>query len=116
MRKPEIRNSELKDKLAELRHQIDKIDDLVIQKMAERMNIVEQIGTFKRDNNITILQVNRWDEILRKGVNYGKALKLSAEFTEKLLELIHSESIRKQTEIMNADIAGAAEDKVTTHA
>jgi len=85
----------------------------VIQKMAERMKIVEQIGTYKKDNNITILQVNRWDEILQKGINYGKALKLSPEFTEKLLELIHSESIRKQTEIMNKDQAGQAAEKLT---
>jgi chorismate mutase len=116
LRKPETRDAEVNDKLTELRNNIDKIDDLIIQKMAERMNIAEQIGTYKRDNNITILQVNRWDEILNKRVNYGKALKLHADFTEKLLELIHSESIRKQTEIMNKDIAGAAEDKLTTHA
>src|SRR5476651_1999003 len=113
LRKPEIRNAELKDKLAVLRTQIDKIDDLVIQKMAERMQIVEQIGNYKKDNNVTILQVNRWDEILRKGVSYGKALKLSEEFTEKLLELIHAESIRKQTEIMNKDKAGQEADKLT---
>jgi chorismate mutase len=116
LRKPETRDAEVNDKLTELRNNIDKIDDLIIQKMAERMNIAEQIGTYKRDNNITILQVNRWDEILNKRVNYGKALKLHPDFTEKLLELIHGESIRKQTEIMNNDIAGAAEDKVTTHA
>jgi len=114
LRKPEIKNSDLKDKLADLRNQIDKIDDLVIQKMAERMQIVEQIGNYKKQNNITILQVNRWDEILRKSVNYGKALKLREEFTEKLLELIHAESIRKQTEIMNKDAAaGQAEEKLT---
>lgn len=116
LRKPETRDAEVNDKLSELRNNIDKIDDLIIQKMAERMNIAEQIGTYKRDNNITILQVNRWDEILNKRVNYGKALKLHPDFTEKLLELIHGESIRKQTEIMNQDIAGAAEDKITTHA
>ena len=113
LRKPEIRNAELKDKLTELRSQIDKIDDLVIQKMAERMQIVEQIGNYKKENNVTILQVNRWDEILRRGINYGKALRLSEEFTEKLLELIHSESIRKQTEIMNKNEAGQAAEKLT---
>ena len=116
LRKPETRDAEVNDKLTELRNNIDKIDDLIIQKMADRMKIAEQIGTYKRDNNITILQVNRWDEILNKRVSYGKALNLHADFTEKLLELIHSESIRKQTEIMNKDIAGAAEDKITTHA
>ena len=113
LRKPEIRSADLKDKLTELRNQIDKIDDLVIQKMAERMQIVEHIGNYKKDNNITILQVNRWDEILTKRTNYAKALKLSTEFTEKLLELMHSESIRKQTEIMNKDEAGQKADKLT---
>ncbi len=113
LRKPEIKNADLKDKLEDLRNNIDKIDDLVIQKMAERMQIVEQIGNYKKDNNITILQVNRWDEILQKRTNYAKALKLSTEFTERLLELIHSESIRKQTEIMNKDEAGQKAEKLT---
>ncbi len=113
LRKPETRNAEVNDKLSELRNNIDKIDDLLIQKIAERMQIAEKIGNYKKDNNITILQVNRWEEILNKRINYGKALKLSAEFTEKLLELIHSESIRKQTEIMNKDQAGQEADKLT---
>ena len=101
LRKPDVQGSELKDKLAELRTQIDKIDDFVFQKMAERMQIIEKIGNYKKENGITILQVNRWEEILNKRIPYAKALKLSPEFAEKLLELIHSESIRKQTEIMN---------------
>jgi chorismate mutase len=81
--------------------------------MAERMKIVEQIGIYKKQNDVTILQVNRWDEILRKGISYGKALQLSEEFTEKLLELIHAESIRKQTEIMNKIEAGPVTEKLT---
>jgi chorismate mutase len=113
LRKPEVKSAEIKDALAELRANIDKIDDLVIQKLAERMQIVEKIGNYKKDNGITILQVNRWDEILKKGVQYGKALKLDNDFTEKLLELIHSESIRKQTEIMNS---GAGVKENLTHA
>jgi chorismate mutase len=116
LRKPETSNAQVNDKLSELRNNIDKIDDLIIQKMAERMQIAEQIGTYKKDNNITILQVNRWDEILNKRINYGKALKLSPDFTEKLLELIHSESIRKQTEIMNKDQAAGQQAEKLTHA
>jgi len=113
LRKPEVRDAVVNDKLAELRSQIDKIDDLLIQKVAERMQIAEKIGQYKKDNGITILQVNRWDEILNKRTTYAKALKLSGEFTEKLLELLHSESIRKQTEVMNKDQAGQAADKLT---
>jgi len=113
LRKPEAGDAVVKDKLHDLRNNIDKIDDLLIQKIAERMKIAEEIGTYKRDNNITILQVNRWDEILQKAINYGKALKLSEEFTEKFLELIHNESIRRQTEIMNKDKAGQQAEKLT---
>ena len=100
-RKPELKDKAVIDKMAELRKEIDKIDDQIISKMAERMQVVEKIGAYKRDNNVTILQVNRWDEILHKRTSYAKALKLSTDFTEKLLELMHHESIRKQTEIMN---------------
>ncbi|QJD97166.1 bifunctional 3-deoxy-7-phosphoheptulonate synthase/chorismate mutase type II [Mucilaginibacter robiniae] len=116
LRKPEVANTEIKDKLAELRSKIDKIDDLVIQKMAERMQIVEQIGNYKKENGITILQVNRWDEILQNRTNYAKALGLGTDFTEKLLELIHAESIRKQTEIMNKSQGGAPVKESLTHA
>jgi len=110
LRKPEVVDAKVKDKLADLRTNIDRIDDLVIQKLAERMQIVEQIGNYKKNNNITILQVNRWDEILQKRTKYGQALKLNPEFTEKLLELIHGESIRKQTEIMNTGQTAAHEN------
>ncbi|QXV67495.1 bifunctional 3-deoxy-7-phosphoheptulonate synthase/chorismate mutase type II [Mucilaginibacter sp. 21P] len=114
LRKAEVKNTEVKDKLAELRAQIDKIDDLIIQKVAERMTIAEQIGKYKKDNNITILQVNRWEEILKKTTDYGKALKLSPEFTEKLLELVHTESIRRQGLILNEGIEQPKES--LTHA
>jgi chorismate mutase len=101
VRDPESSNADFTDKLVELRQKIDKIDDVLIQKLGERMAIVEKIGEFKRDNKVTILQVNRWDEILKKGTTFAKALKLDLNFTEKFLELVHGESIRKQTEIMN---------------
>lgn len=114
LRKPEISNAQVKDALSELRAKIDKIDDLLIQKAAERMQISEKIGQYKKDNNITILQVNRWDEIMNKRTAYAKALKLSPEFTEKLLELLHAESIRRQTEVMNKDENKPAEK--LTHA
>jgi chorismate mutase len=101
VREPESTNEAFVDKLAELRTKIDSIDDVIIQKLGERMAIVEKIGQYKRDNKVTILQVNRWDEILKKGTAFAKALKLDLNFTEKFLELVHGESIRKQTEIMN---------------
>lgn len=105
LRKPEIKDKAFTDKLADLRTSIDKIDDQIIQKIAERMQVVQKIGEYKRDNGVTILQVNRWDQIMHKRSAFASALKLDLNFTGKLLELIHSESIRKQTEIMNAKSA-----------
>ncbi len=102
VREPEAPNEAFADKLADLRKSIDKIDDILLQKLGERMAIVEKIGEYKRDNQVTILQVNRWDAIIKKGHAFAKALKLDLNFTEKFLELVHGESIRKQTEIMNA--------------
>jgi chorismate mutase len=101
IRQPDSKNEEFVDKLAELRKQIDKIDDQMIQKLAERMALVEKIGEYKRDNKVTILQVNRWDEIMQKRSAIAKVLRLDPHFTEKFLELVHGESIRKQTLIMN---------------
>lgn len=102
LRQPKSKNEEFTDKLADLRKEIDKIDDLVLQKLAERMSITQKIGEFKRDNKVTILQVNRWDKIVQKRTAFAKALKLDVNFTEKFLELVHGESIRRQTEMMNA--------------
>jgi chorismate mutase len=114
LRKADVGSKELSNKLDELRAQIDKIDDFVFQKMAERMQVVEKIGNYKKDNNVTILQVNRWDEILNKRTAYARALNLNTDFAEKLLELMHAESIRKQTEIMSKSQAeGQAQEKLT---
>lgn len=107
LRTPESENSEFTNKLNEMRGSIDRIDDQIFQKLAERMSIVEKIGTYKRDNDVTILQVNRWDEILQKRTAIGEALKLDKDFIERVLELIHSESIRKQTAIMNEEKTAA---------
>ena len=103
LRKADSDNPVFDDQLATLRKEIDRLDDVIIQKVGERMKIVEKIGEFKRDNNVTILQVSRWDEIVQKRTAVANALKLDKDFSIKFLELIHNESIRKQNEIMNTN-------------
>jgi chorismate mutase len=107
-RKPESNNPIFEDTLSKLREEIDLLDDKIIKILGDRMQVVEQIGNFKRENDVTILQVNRWDEIIKKRTNLAKALKLDQDFTLKFLELIHNESIRKQNEIMNAKVTSEA--------
>ena len=94
-------NQEFTDRLVELRHQIDEIDEEIFQKLGNRMKIAVEIGRYKRDNQVTILQVNRWDELMKQRKNMAGALGLSNEFTDKLLKIIHKESIGQQTKVMN---------------
>jgi chorismate mutase len=94
-------NKTFKDTLSILREQIDLLDDEIMQKLSARMKISEKIGQYKKDNNVTILQVNRWEEIIQTRIALGKAMGLNEEFTSDLLKLIHHESIQVQTKIMN---------------
>lgn len=89
------------DALSMFRGQIDQLDDEIMQKLAARMKISEKIGRFKKDNQVTILQVSRWDEIIHTRVALGLAMGLSDEFSRNILKLIHQESIQIQNDIMN---------------
>ena len=95
-------NQDFVDHLTELRKTIDTIDDEIVEKLAKRMEVAEKIGQYKKDNNVTILQVSRWEEIINKRIKMGDDMGLSEEFMKQLLQIIHKESIRKQTEIMNS--------------
>ncbi len=101
VRKTSSENKTFKDTLSVLREQIDHLDDEIMQKMSSRMKISEKIGQYKKDNNVTILQVNRWEEIIKTRVTLGKAMGLDEGFTRDLLRLIHHESIQVQTKVMN---------------
>lgn len=93
------KNLEFKNKLEILREQIDRLDDEIIEMMANRMAVSEQIGAYKKKNKVTILQIQRWQEILKRSLKAGKAHDLSEEFVNSLYNAIHDESIRKQTKI-----------------
>jgi chorismate mutase len=87
--------------LATLREQINHVDDELMLLISQRMKIAEKIGTYKRDNNIVILQTNRWNDILQKAFVKGDAMGLSREFITKYFDAIHIESINRQNKIMN---------------
>ncbi|HXB94963.1 MAG TPA: chorismate mutase, partial [Puia sp.] len=88
--------------LEKLREQINHIDDELIQLLGQRMRIADQIGQYKKDNNITILQTNRWNSILEKAFAKGEKLHLSKEFITKYYDAVHMESISHQNKIMNS--------------
>jgi chorismate mutase len=88
--------------LEKLREQINHIDDELIQLLGQRMKIADQIGEYKKANNITILQTNRWNSILEKAFAKGEKLHLSKEFITKYYDAVHMESINHQNRIMNS--------------
>ncbi|MFM1912314.1 MAG: hypothetical protein RIR51_152 [Bacteroidota bacterium] len=105
----EIRKSEygsdFQNELVSLREKIDNIDRELLEVLAARMAVVERLGEYKRDNNVAVLQLDRWKELHADRANQAKGLNLYPEFVEELFKLVHLESIRKQTEVMNSQPA-----------
>ncbi len=94
-------NIEFNASLEDLREKIDMIDKELIDALAERFKVVGQIGEYKKENNVTTLQVARWDALLQDRVAHGVAQDLKEDFIKEIYKLIHKESIKKQSEIMN---------------
>ncbi|MBM3435897.1 MAG: 3-deoxy-7-phosphoheptulonate synthase [Bacteroidetes bacterium] len=92
-------NNEFETKLEELRSEIDKLDAELINILARRMGLIDEIGKYKRDHNITILQLKRWSNIVRDRLNAGLGSGLNQEFLQKLLEIVHNESIQRQADL-----------------
>ncbi len=90
------------ENIESLRVQIDAIDNEMMNMLQKRMSMAQDIGRYKKRNNISILQPERWNEILNSAVQKGRSRDLSDEFVIQLLSAIHQESIRHQTTIMNA--------------
>jgi len=87
--------------LETLRHKIDKYDEELLDLLEQRMVIAESIGLHKKQNNITILQPARWDEIITSIRHKGIERSLSNDLIDRIFTAIHQESINKQMTVMN---------------
>lgn len=87
--------------LVDLRREIDSIDNELLELLAKRMRISSEIGTYKKEHGIAVLQTDRYNEILEKRIASGERLGMSREFMRTFLEAIHEESVRVQVELMN---------------
>jgi len=101
LRSPSTDDPKLLDVLGELRQQIDVFDDHLLDLLEKRMKVSETIGRYKKENNITILQSARWDEIVKRAMIKGRAKGLSEELIDSMFKAIHQESINRQMKIMN---------------
>lgn len=101
-RNPNSLDLEVKAKLEQLRSTIDGLDRDILDLLIERLSVSRSIGEYKREHNITILQHQRWNEILHDREAYVQGKELSQRFLHKFLEAIHEESIHQQTQVMNS--------------
>lgn len=89
------------ENLHELRSQIDECDNNLIEVLAKRMRVAREIGTYKKEHCMQILQTGRYNEILDKRGAQGALCGMDADFIKKVFEAIHEESVRQQMEIIN---------------
>ena len=87
-----------------LRSRIDGIDHEIMEILASRMEIVRQIGTYKKENKVTALQINRWTQIQQDRVTLARKLNIDETLVNQIFQLIHEDSVRMQTEIMDSDL------------
>lgn len=84
-----------------LRQQIDNIDNDLVELLAKRMRVCREIGQYKKEHNIQVLQTGRYNEILDKRGVQGSLTGMSSDFIKQVFEHIHEESVRQQLEIVN---------------
>lgn len=111
LRKPSTDDVEFLEHIDDLRQQIDEVDDALLNLYSKRMKLAENIGKYKKKNNISILQSSRWNEILEQSMAKGREKGLSDGFVTQILTAIHQESINHQTKVMNTPTKGKKTEK-----
>jgi chorismate mutase len=101
-RREDIASEAYHQALEKLRNQINHLDDEMMQILSQRMKVAEKIAEYKKENNITILQTNRWNEILNRACQRAEKLGLSRDFITKYFDAVHMESISHQTKVFNS--------------
>lgn len=83
-----------------LRKKIDMLDLELLSILSQRIDVSKQIASIKANNNMSVLQINRWQEVLDSRMNSAEKLGISPEFIQKIMEQIHTESVRVQDKII----------------
>lgn len=99
-RQLDTNNSDYLNHINQFRDVIDQLDAQTLELLSKRMDIVRKIGIYKKENNIAVLQLDRWANIRNSCLQKAADYNLSLEFVETIINTIHKESIRQQTLIM----------------
>jgi chorismate mutase len=92
---------EWKENIDQLRAKIDVIDENIVYTLGSRMAVSRQIGEYKKENNIAIIQTARWDKVFSKVLEKGKDYGLTEKFLSDVFTAIHEASVEVQNEIIS---------------
>ena len=84
-----------------MRKQIDELDNQLMELLAKRMKVCREIGEYKKEHNMTVLQTSRYNEILNKRGAQGSLWGMAPDFIKTVFEAVHEESVRQQMDIIN---------------
>ncbi len=87
--------------LHDLRKQIDELDSVLLEMLSKRMRISREIGTYKKEHNMPVLQTGRYEDILDRRIHEAEQMGMDSKFVKSMLEVIHEESVEQQVRILN---------------
>ncbi len=87
---------EVVSELDKFRHKVDLLDTQIIELLAERFNVIDQIGEYKKERNLAVYQPDRWQDVMQSRINEGMKRNMTEKFMKNLLFAIHEESVKKQ--------------------
>lgn len=102
LRSQEVTN-DVAEEIDEIRAKVADLDDRMFDLLKKRMQYSDVVGQLKRENNITILQQEHWNNIINKRLEKSEDYNLTRKFVRQIMDSIHQESIRHQTAVMNPD-------------
>lgn len=91
------------ENLAMLRREIDRIDNELLEVLNKRMQVCREIGRYKKEHSIPVVQAGRYGDIMNSRVNAAVDMHMGAEFMRTVLSAVHEESVRQQINILNGD-------------
>ena len=102
VRDPDSPAVDYQENIRQLRAGIDVVDENLLSLLKERMDISRRIGAYKKDHNIAILQIERWDSLMDDMIEQGRRDGLDERFLQALFSVIHEESVRIQNEVLSS--------------
>ena len=82
------------------KHKILVVDDELLELLTRRMRVSRDIGQYKKEHNMPVLQARRYEELLERRAGQAEQMGMDREFMRTVLQAIHEESIRQQMEVL----------------